>query len=55
VLVASSKKGRMSGFSAKAGLYEAFVVEGGLDAWKRAGLPVAEDRRQPLPMMSLPS
>lgn len=37
--------------SAKAGLCEAFVVEGGLDAWKRAGLPVAEDRRQPLPMM----
>jgi rhodanese-related sulfurtransferase len=26
----------------------AFIVEGGLDAWKAAGLPVAEDRRQPL-------
>lgn len=37
--------------SAKAGICEAFVVEGGLDAWKRAGLPVAQDRRQPLPMM----
>ncbi|MDJ0390526.1 rhodanese family protein [Roseomonas sp. E05] len=30
---------------------EAYVLEGGLDAWKRAGLPVAEDRRQPLELM----
>jgi rhodanese-related sulfurtransferase len=37
--------------AAKAGHCEAYVVEGGLDAWKRAGLPVAEDRRQPLEMM----
>lgn len=36
---------------AKAGACEAFVVEGGLDAWRAAGLPVAEDRRQPLEMM----
>ena len=27
---------------------EAFVVEGGLDAWKKAGLPVVVDRRQPI-------
>lgn len=27
---------------------EAFVVEGGLDAWRKAGLPVVVDRRQPL-------
>ena len=27
---------------------EAFVVEGGLDAWKKAGLPVVADRQQPL-------
>jgi rhodanese-related sulfurtransferase len=33
------------------GVCEAFIVEGGLDAWKRAGLPVAEDRRQPLELM----
>ncbi|MBB6065496.1 rhodanese-like domain-containing protein [Pseudoxanthomonas broegbernensis] len=26
---------------------EAYIVEGGLDAWKRAGLPVARDRRAP--------
>lgn len=27
---------------------EAYVVEGGLDAWRKAGLPVVTDRRQPL-------
>jgi len=27
---------------------EAFIIEGGLDAWRRAGLPVVNDRRQPL-------
>lgn len=27
---------------------DAYMLEGGLDAWKRAGLPVAVDRRQPL-------
>jgi rhodanese-related sulfurtransferase len=27
------------------------VLEGGVDAWAAAGLPVAEDRRQPLEMM----
>lgn len=27
---------------------EAFVLEGGIDAWKKAGLPVATDRNQPL-------
>ena len=27
---------------------EAYVVEGGLDAWRRAGLPVVADRRAPL-------
>ena len=26
-------------------------MEGGLDAWKRAGLPVVADRRQPLELM----
>lgn len=35
----------------KAGNCEAFMVEGGLDAWKKAGLPVAMDRRQPLELM----
>jgi rhodanese-related sulfurtransferase len=27
---------------------DAYVVDGGLDAWKKAGLPVVTDRRQPL-------
>ncbi len=35
----------------KAGDWEALIVEGGLDAWKKAGLPVAMDRRQPLELM----
>jgi len=30
------------------GACDAFIVEGGLDAWKRAGLPVATDRRRPI-------
>jgi rhodanese-related sulfurtransferase len=32
------------------GSCDAFIVDGGLDAWKKAGLPVALDRRQPLEM-----
>lgn len=27
---------------------EAYLLEGGLEAWKKAGLPVAVDRRQPI-------
>jgi rhodanese-related sulfurtransferase len=30
---------------------EAYVLEGGLDAWKRAGLPTTVDRRQPIEIM----
>jgi rhodanese-related sulfurtransferase len=30
---------------------EAFVLEGGLDGWTAAGLPVEEDRRAPLEIM----
>ena len=30
---------------------EAFVMDGGLDAWRAAGLPVAENRKAPLEMM----
>jgi rhodanese-related sulfurtransferase len=30
------------------GACDAFIVEGGLDAWKKAGLPVVTDRRQPI-------
>jgi rhodanese-related sulfurtransferase len=44
-------QGNAQRLAAKAGLCEAYVVEGGLEAWKRAGLPVTEDRRQPLELM----
>src|SRR5262245_8400070 len=27
---------------------EAYIVEGGIEAWKRAGLPVARERSQPI-------
>src|SRR5690606_12606638 len=30
---------------------ETYILEGGLDAWKAAGLPVEEDRGQPLELM----
>jgi rhodanese-related sulfurtransferase len=30
---------------------EAYILEGGLDAWKAAGLPVEEDRGQPVELM----
>lgn len=30
---------------------EAFVLEGGLEAWKKAGLPVAMNRRQPIELL----
>jgi rhodanese-related sulfurtransferase len=36
---------------ARAGGCEAMIVEGGLEAWRRAGLPLAENRRAPLPLM----
>lgn len=32
----------------KSGVCDAFIIEGGLDAWRKAGLPVVSDRRQPL-------
>ncbi|QFU16712.1 rhodanese family protein [Microvirga thermotolerans] len=42
-------KGSATRLAAKVGgTCEAFIVEGGIDAWKKAGLPVAVDRRQPL-------
>ncbi|HVL73413.1 MAG TPA: rhodanese family protein [Beijerinckiaceae bacterium] len=34
--------------AAKAGPCAAYVLEGGLEAWKKAGLPVVVDRKQPL-------
>ncbi|BDG74845.1 rhodanese-like domain-containing protein [Roseomonas fluvialis] len=37
--------------AAHAGDGGAFIVEGGIDALRRAGVAVAEDRRAPLPLM----
>ena len=34
-----------------AGSGECVLLEGGINAWKQAGLPVEKDRRQPLPVM----
>ena len=36
---------------ARAGDREVYQLAGGLQAWKRAGLPVVVDRRAPLPLM----
>ena len=33
------------------GTCDAYVVEGGIDAWRKAGLPVVADRSQPLELM----
>jgi rhodanese-related sulfurtransferase len=30
---------------------ETYILEGGIDAWKKAGLPVTLDRRQPIEIM----
>ena len=30
---------------------ESYLLEGGIDAWRKAGLPVVVDRRQPIPTM----
>ena len=36
---------------AKATEADAFILDGGIDAWKKAGLPVAIDVKQPIEMM----
>ena len=35
----------------RAGDCGAYIVEGGIDGWRRAGLPVNENRSAPLPLM----
>ena len=44
----SGNAGRLTQAAAPA---QAFVVEGGIQGWKQAGLPTVEDRSQPLPLM----
>ncbi len=36
---------------AEAAQVEAFILDGGIEAWKKQGLPVALDRKQPIEMM----
>lgn len=41
-------KGNAARLSAASGNCETYVLEAGLDAWKKAGLPVTLDRSQPI-------
>jgi len=36
---------------AQAAQVDAFILDGGIEAWKKAGLPVTQDRKQPIEMM----
>lgn len=36
---------------AQAAQVDAFILDGGIEAWKKAGLPVARDRKQPIEIM----
>jgi len=44
-------KGNASRLAMAAGACETYVLEGGIDAWKKAGLPVTLDRSQPIDIM----
>ena len=44
----ASNAGRLA---RKAGGSDCYLVEGGLDAWKKAGLPTELDRRRPIDLM----
>ena len=37
-----------AGKLAEAASCEAYIIEGGIEAWKKAGLPIARDRHQPI-------
>lgn len=44
-------KGNAARLAAVAPNCETYVLDGGIDAWKKAGLPVALDRSQPIDLM----
>ena len=44
-------KGNVARLSAASHNCETYILEGGLDAWKKAGLPVMLDRSQPIDIM----
>ncbi|MCW8084195.1 rhodanese family protein [Sabulicella glaciei] len=43
--------GSSSRLSAMAGTHQAFAIQGGLEAWRRAGLPMIQDRGQPIELI----
>ena len=44
-------KGNAARLASAAPKCETYILDGGLDAWKKAGLPVALDRSQPIDIM----
>ena len=44
-------KGNAARLAAATPKCETYILEGGLDAWKKAGLPVALDRSKPIDIM----
>ncbi len=44
-------KGNAARLTAAASKCETYVLEGGIDAWKKAGLPVAVDHKQPIEVL----
>jgi rhodanese-related sulfurtransferase len=44
-------RGNTARLEAAAGSCQAYILDGGLDAWKKAGLPVELDRSQPIDIM----
>ena len=46
-----ARTGANAGRLGEAASCEAYLLEGGLEAWKKAGLPVSTDRKQPIEIM----
>ncbi len=44
-------RGNAARLAAAAPACQSYILEGGIDAWKKAGLPVALDRSQPIDIM----
>lgn len=44
-------QGNADKLRAASGNCEAFILEGGLEGWKKAGFPVSTDRKQPIEIM----
>lgn len=44
-------RGNAARLASSAGNCKIYILDGGLDAWKKAGLPVTLDRSQPIDMM----